>query len=167
MKNILALISLLALVTLPVKAATIPAPPECNASPYGQEFSVDLFGGVATTDFNNERSFAGFGVNLFLNENFGVGASTSFDEANGQFFENVSLKAIYRVPVGRSAIYGFTGGLRELEKDEWGIALGGGVEHRFAKYLSVFGEIAMEKFVDIDPVAIGKIGIRIPLSLPK
>lgn len=146
--------------------AALPVKPEAT-SYYGSEFSIDAFAGVQTTDFNDERSFTGFGVNLFLNENFGVGASTSFDETSGQFFENISLKGIYRVPINRSALYGFVGGLRHLEEDEWGVALGGGVEHRFARWFNVFGEISMEKFVDIDPVAVAKIGLRVPLSLKR
>lgn len=134
---------------------------------YGSEVSADMFTGFGTTDFNNETGFTGFGLNYYLNDNFGVGASTSFDSFGGRFFDNVALKGLYRIPIGKAAIYGFAGGLRELEADKWGVTLGGGTEYRLAKYLSLFGEVAMEKFSDIDPIAVGRIGIRIPLSLKK
>lgn len=160
MKTLL-LLAAAALLSTPIGAAEAAKPVESH---YGSEFSIDGFAGTATTDFNEGSGFYGFGVNFFLNENFGVGASTSFTDMNGQLFDNVSLKGIYRVPIGRTALYGFAGGLRELEADKWGVTLGGGVEHRFAKWFNVFGEIGMEKFVDIDPVALGKVGVRIPLS---
>lgn len=165
-KRVAIITGILMLLALITRAAETPLPitPEASSF-YGPEFSIDAFAGTATTDFNDERSFAGFGVNLFLNENFGIGTSTSFNDMNGQFFDNISLKGIYRVPVGRTALYGFAGGLRHLEAHKWGITLGGGVEHRFARWLNVFGEVSMEKFVDIDPVAVGKIGIRLPFSL--
>ena len=150
------------------RAAEPPLPivPE-TTSFYGSEFSIDGFVGTATTDFNDERSFTGFGVNLFLNDNFGIGASSSFNDLNGQFIDNVSLRGIYRVPIGRTALYGFAGGLRHLEADKWGVTLGGGVEHRFSRWFNLFGEIGIEKFVDIDPVAVVKTGFRLPLSLKR
>lgn len=163
------LIAFLCFFGLPAHAAPAPAaiPAPVVEKYYGSEVSADLFAGYGTTDFNEGIGFTGFGVNYYLNDNLGVGASTSFNSFSGRFFDNVSLKGLYRIPIGKNAIYGFAGGLRELDQDKWGLTIGGGVERRIAKYLSLYGEVAMEKFSDIDPVAVGKIGIRIPLSLHK
>ncbi len=128
---------------------------------------MDGFAGVQTTDFNNERSFLGFGVNYFINSNFGVGAHSSFTDASGNFFNDLALKGIYRVPVKNSAPYAFVGGLRHFDEGEYGVTLGIGAEHRFKPWLGAYVEIAMEKFKNIDPIAIGKVGVRVPLSFGK
>jgi len=155
-------------ISLPLFASA--AAPEIESWPLyaGRELSLDGFVGVGTTDFDDESAFVGFGVNYFLDENFGAGVSTSFGDMNNEFFENISVKGLYRFTARKTAPYLFAGSLYSFEIDEWGLTLGVGVEHRFTSHLGAFVEIGMEKYLDHhDAVAIGKVGIRIPLSLQK
>lgn len=127
------------------------------------EFSIDLFGGVKTTDFDNERSSAGFGVNLFLTENIGIGASTAFEDLSGSAFDNFSLRGIYRIPIHKNAIYGFGGAQRLLNQGDWAGELGVGVERRWTSHFGTFVEVGMHKELtgERNASATGKVGIRV------
>ncbi len=165
--TILGILMLLAIITRAVEPPVgIPAE-QVTLVGYGQEFSVDGFAGAATTDFNKGDWFGGFGINYFFNSRFGIGGHTTFYDDRGQFFDNVAIKGIYRFPIEETAPYVFAGAMRHFEEHEYGIVLGLGLEHRFSKWFAGFAEVSMEKFVDIDPLAVGKVGIRIPLSLTK
>lgn len=127
------------------------------------EFQVDAFGEVLTQDFDNERSAAGFGVNLFFTENFGIGANTSFQDLSGSAFDNVSLRGIWRAPFGRNAVYLFGGMTRRLQEGEWDLFLGPGLETRFTPNFGIFAETGINKQLtgSREATAIGRLGIRI------
>lgn len=127
------------------------------------EFSVDAFGSVATTDFDNERGSAGFGVNFFMTENIGVGVSTAFEDLDGSTFDNVSVRGIYRIPIRKNAIYGFAGGKRLLNDGDWAGLIGMGVERRWTKAFGTFLECGGEKELtgQRNVKAFGTAGIRI------
>lgn len=127
------------------------------------EFQVDAFGELHTQDFDSERSAAGFGVNLFFTENFGIGASTSFRDLRGSAFDNVSLRGIWRAPFGRNAVYLFGGVTRQLQGGEWDLFLGPGLETRFTPNFGIFAETGINKQLtgSREATAIGRLGIRV------
>lgn len=147
-------------------APKIPAPPEAEVKYYkANEFSVDVFGGLRTSDFDTERSHAGVGMNYFLTENIGVGVATSWEDLNGQFFDNISVRGIYRIPIDKNCIYGFLGGQFLFDPDDWAANFGVGVERRWIPHLGTFLEIGMHKELTGDEraaSATAKVGIRIP-----
>lgn len=158
------LLMLSGLLVIPASAADKADVPYFKAG----EFSVDLFGGVKTPDFDRERSSAGFGVNLFITENIGIGASTAFEDMNGSAFDNFSLRGIYRIPLSyvpgnQNAIYGFAGAQRLLNQGDWAGELGVGVERRWARHFGTFAEIGMFKELtgERNVSATGKVGVRV------
>lgn len=148
------------LIILLLSASTLLA--QTNGYFRANEFSIDLFGGVRTGDFDSERSSAGFGVNLFLTENIGIGASTAFEDLNGSAFDNFSLRGIYRIPINKNAIYGFAGGQRLLNQGDWAGELGVGVERRWNYSIGTFAEVGMHKELtgERNTSATGKVGLR-------
>lgn len=168
MKKLLAIIGIIGLLGLIVRAAepTLPTPPEAVVKYYhANEFSLDAFGGLRTSDFDSERSHAGVGVNYFLTENIGFGTSTSWEDLNGEFFDNISVRGIYRIPIDKNAIYGYVGGQYLFDNDDWAAALGVGVERRWTRHFGTFLEIGMHKELTGDErpaSATAKIGVRVP-----
>lgn len=161
MKTLLVIVSLFALIALttapPVKAG------EVEKYYRAGEFSLDAFGELHTQDFDSERSAAGFGANFFLTENFGVGASTSFQDLNGSAVDNLSLRGIWRAPFGRNAVYLFGGATRRFQEGEWDLYLGPGLETRFTKNFGIFAETGIDKQITgaREATAIGRVGVRV------
>lgn len=168
MKKLLAIISILGLLAIIIRAdePKLPTPPEAVANYYhANEFSLDAFGGLRTSDFNSERSHAGIGVNYFITENIGFGAATSWEDLNGEFFDNISARAIYRIPIDKNAIYGYVGAQYLFDNDDWAGNLGVGVERRWTRHFGTFLEIGMHKEItgiERPAAATAKIGVRIP-----
>lgn len=168
MKKLLAIVGILTLLGILTRAAEpkLPTPPEAVADYYrAGEFSVEGFGGLRTSDFDNERSNIGIGMNYFLTENVGVGIATAFENTSGQFFENLSVRGIYRIPIDKNAIYGFVGGYYLFDNDDWAADLGVGVERRWIPHLGTFLEIGMLKKLtgnEKPAAATARVGLRIP-----
>lgn len=125
------------------------------------EFSVDGFYQTATPDFEKETGSSGVGANVFFTRNFGIGASTALANLNGQFIDAVSLRGIYRVPIEKTALYGYAGSTRLFRAEDWTVDLGVGVEHRFTERLGPFLEAGMIKEVNGGANATGRVGLRI------
>ncbi len=127
------------------------------------EFSVEGFAGLRTSDFDDERSHAGVGVSYYITENIGFGADTSWEDLNGHFFDNLSARALYRIPIDRNAIYGFLGGQFLFDPDDWAGILGVGVERRWTPRIGTFLEIGMFKELTGDEraaAATARVGVR-------
>lgn len=129
------------------------------------EFSIDAFGGLRTSDFDTERSHTGVGLNYYLSQNWGLGIATSWEDLNGEFFDNITVRGLYRIPINRSAIYGFLGGQFLFDNDDWAALFGVGVEHRWLPRLGTFVEIGMHKELtgnERPASATAKVGVRVP-----
>lgn len=150
----------------PSSAAEAPKAPEATVTYYkANEFSLDVFGGLRTSDFDNERSHAGVGMNYFLTQNIGVGVATSWEDLSGEFFDNISVRGIYRIPIDKNCIYGFLGGQFLFDDDNWAANFGVGVERRWIPHLGTFLEIGMHKELTGDErpaSATAKVGLRVP-----
>lgn len=159
MKKLLIIVSILALIGLVARAD------ELNSF-YGAEVSLDLGVGLSTPDLDSERSHAGFGLTAYFTDNFGVGASTSFEDLSGSAFDNLTLRGLYRIPIGQNAIYGFAGARRWFNRGEWSGVGGVAVERRWAKYFATYAELGFEKqFTGTRPIsATVEAGIRIPIG---
>lgn len=129
---------------------------------YGpNEFSLEGFYATTTPDFEAETGTAGIGVNYFLTRNFGLGVSTAVGNLNGPLIDNVSLRGIYRVPIEKTALYGYGGSTRLLKREEWTIDLGVGAEHRFSPNFGPFIEAGMVKLLKHSAEATGRVGLRV------
>lgn len=126
-----------------------------------QEFQIDGFYATTTPDFEQETGSAGVGLGFFLTRNFGVSFSSSVGNLNGPFIDNVSLRGIYRVPIERTALYGYGGSTRLLKAEEWTIDLGVGLEHRFTPNFGPFIEAGMVKLISHGARATGRVGLRV------
>lgn len=125
------------------------------------EFQIGSFYQTRTEDFEKERGSTGVEVSYFLTKNIGLSAATDLSDLNGQLIENVGLRAIYRVPVEKSALYGYAGAVRLIEEEEWALQLGIGAQHQFSKWVQPFVEAGMLKQIDHGAEAIGRVGLRI------
>lgn len=126
-----------------------------------REFQIDSFYKTVTPDFEAESGSAGLGVNAFLTRNIGIGASTDLSDLNGHLIDNVSLRGIYRVPIDRTALYGYGGATRYLKAEEWAINLGVGAEVRFTQNAGPFVEAGMIKLLKHGAEATGRVGFRV------
>lgn len=129
----------------------------------GNEFSIESFGTV-TTDLVNEEASYGFGVSYYVTSSLGARVRTSFDELSGHTFENVSAHGLWRIPIGRHALYAFAGGTREFRGDTgWSIQFGPGYAFRpFNNGLTLSAEIGMTKRINDSqepPEATATVGI--------
>jgi len=127
------------------------------------EFSVDGFGGV-NTDLSTPRGFAGVGLQYYLTENAGVGVYTSLENLSGHTFENVSVRALWRLPIERHALYAFGGATRVFHDDTaWLMQLGPGYQYQITKHVGLWTEIGFNKDVEDetkDPYASVRAGVR-------
>lgn len=167
MKKLIAIIGILAVLAVIVRAAEQLPFAETNKAYFkAKEFSAEVFGGVRTSNFDDERSHAGIGVNYFLTENIGAGVDTSWEDMNGQAFDNISVRGIYRVPVNdKHAFYGFLGGQFLFDDDDWAALIGIGAERRWKPWLGTFVEIGMHKELtgnERAASATAKVGVRVP-----
>jgi len=168
MKKLLAIAGLVLAGSIAMAAdgPKMPTPPEAVANYFrANEFSVEAFGGVRTSDFDSERSHAGVGVSYFFTENIGARVSSAWEDMNGAFFDNLSVRGIYRIPIDKNAIYGFAGGQFLFDNDDWAALLGVGVERRWTPHFGTFLEIGMHKELTGDErpaSATAKVGVRIP-----
>lgn len=126
-----------------------------------REFQIDTFYATTTPDFEQETGSAGIAANVFFTRNFGLGVSTALENMDGAFLDNVSLRAIYRVPIERTALYAYGGSTRLLKAEEWTIDLGVGAEHRFTKNAGPFAEIGMVKLMKHAAEATARVGLRL------
>lgn len=131
------------------------------------EFQGELFGQVITPDLDSERTGYGFGVSYYITESLGAGLRTTFDELSGDAFENVSLRGLWRVPVGgKHALYAFAQGTRVFHGDTgWTVEAGPGYAYRPFEHVEFFGEISMRKEVagpnrSTDTFGVGEAGLR-------
>lgn len=153
MKKLLTIIGLLAVLGTLTRV--------CAEGPYrANEFSLEGFYSTSTPDFEAETGSAGVGVNYFLTQNFGIGASTAVGNLNGPLIDSVSLRGIYRVPIEKTALYGYGGSTRLLKREEWTVDLGVGAEHRFAPAFGLFVEAGMVKLLKHSAEATGRVGVR-------
>lgn len=142
--------------------APIPVAPEAQKQFYREhEFQIDGFYQTVTPDFEQETGSMGIGVGFFLTRNFGARFSSSVNNLNGPFIDNVSLHALYRVPIERTALYGYGGSTRLIKAEEWTVDLGVGIEHRFSPRWGPFAEAGMSKLIDHGAEAVGKVGLRL------
>lgn len=125
------------------------------------EFQIDSFYQTVTSDFEAESGSAGLGLNAFITRNIGVGVSTDLSDLNGHLIDNVSLRGIYRVPIDRTALYGYGGATRYMEAEEWAINLGVGAEVRFTPNVGPFIEAGMIKLLKHGAEATGRVGFRV------
>lgn len=126
-----------------------------------REFQIESFYQTVTPDFEAETGSVGFGLNAFLTRNIGVGVSTDIGNLNGHLIDSVSLRGIYRVPIDRTALYGYGGTTRYLKAEEWSINLGVGAEVRFTPNVGPFIEAGMIKLISHGAEATGRIGLRV------
>lgn len=126
------------------------------------EFSVSAFGGVTSPDLDAETTHVGIGADFFLTENLGIGALSSFEDTKGSLVDNVSLRALFRAPIGRYAFGAFAGATRQLKAGEWSINLGPTFEVRLTEHLGWITEIGMDKRLtgDREVSAVARTGIR-------
>lgn len=129
---------------------------------YRAGFQISVFGGLITSDFDNERSNVGFGGDYFFNKNLGLGASTAFEDVDGVAFDKLNLRGLVRLPIGRYAVYGFAGTTREFDDHEWALVIGPGLEGRITTEIGAFTEIGILKrwTGDREVGAEARIGIR-------
>lgn len=125
-----------------------------------REFQIDSFYQTVTPDFEQERGSAGLGLNAFITRNLGFGVSTDLQNLNGPLIDNVSLRGIYRVPIDRTALYGYGGTTRYFKREDWSINLGVGAEVRLSPNAGPFVEAGMIKFLKQGAEATGRIGFR-------
>lgn len=125
------------------------------------EFSLEGFYATSTPDFEAETGSAGVGLNFFPWRNLGLGVSTAVGNLNGPLIDSVSLRGIYRVPIEKTALYGYGGSTRLLKREEWTIDLGVGAEHRFSPNFGPFIEAGMVKLLKHSAEATGRVGLRV------
>lgn len=132
------------------------------------EFQGELFGQVVTPDLDSERTGYGFGVSYYITESLGAGIRTTFDELSGDTFENISLRGLWRVPVGgKHALYAWAQATRTFHgRTSWGGELGPGYEWRPIEHVGLYGEIGMRKELtgndrSTDTFGTGEIGLRL------
>jgi len=166
MKKLLAIAGLVLAGSIAMAAdgPTMPTPPEAVADYYrAKEFSIDAFGGLTTSDFDNERSYLGLGINYFITEEFGASVQTSFPNAGGQFFENIAVRGIYRAIFNKNALYGYAGPQFLFKDDDWVGELGVGLERRWTRHFGTFAEVGILKELTGDSrnaAASGRVGVR-------
>lgn len=142
-------------------ASPLVAADEASSFYRDREFQIDTFYQTVTPDFEAETGSAGLGLNAFVTRNIGVGVSTDLQNLNGHLIDSVSLRGIYRVPIDRTALYGYGGATRYLKAEEWAINLGVGAEVRFAPNAGPFLEAGMIKLLRHGAEATGRVGFRV------
>lgn len=159
---------LLGLVVAALGILSLTAAPAPPTSPFhAGEVALDAFGAVTSPDLDAETLSYGVGAQLYLTRNLGVGVSTSLTETEGHFFENVSFRGLWRVPIERHALYAFGGVTRYVhDNPRYSLILGPGYEWRPVDHLGFFGEVGMEKELtgtERSLAATARLGIRLSL----
>lgn len=134
-----------------------------------KEFAADIFGQVATSDLDNERTGYGFGVSYFIGESLGFGVRTSLDELSGHLFESISPRVLWRIPLaGKHALYAFGQATRTFHGESigWSASAGPGYEYRLFEHFGLYGEISMLKQIQgknrsTDTFGVGEVGLRL------
>ena len=128
------------------------------------ENEVSLIGFANYTDKTDDYWGGGIGLTYFLTRNVGIGASTTWTDFKGAFFDNVSGEGYLRLPLGDAplAIYGIGSGGYTWEFNNWFFGAGAGAELRFSKQFGVFSDIQwlFNEGGDNDGVGV-RIGIRL------
>lgn len=117
------------------------------------EFNLDTYGTMSLKneqrDDKDVRFGLGVGGTYFVTKNIGLGFRAESESAAHSLVDLALGRVTLRVPLSSSlAPYGFVQGGFLFERDEWQGGAGGGLEYRFNKYFSVFGEAALN--VDLD-----------------
>ena len=128
------------------------------------ENEVSLIGFANYTDKTDDYWGGGIGLTYFLTRNVGIGASTTWTDFKGAFFDNVSGEGYLRLPLGDAplAIYGIGSAGYTWEFNNWFFGAGAGAELRSSKQFGVFSDIQwlFNEGGDNDGVGV-RIGIRL------
>lgn len=128
----------------------------------GGEINVSVFGGVTTSDFEDEQTSAGVEVGYFIDRNFGVTLEGVTSNLDNQAIDRVSASLVFRIPYGKAAPYVFGGAYRDLERWQTGMHVGLGYEYRLTGHIGIFTDARMEKDYSSDaPVARARAGVRL------
>lgn len=120
-----------------------------------------MFGGWI--DKTDSEIAPGAGVSYFLTKRLGVGAFTQWENFEGRFFDNVSLEAYLRLPLGGLplAAYGVAALGHSFETDEEFESFGGGAELRITEKWGVFADGRWQFNNDTDDGAAIRVGARL------
>ena len=136
----------------PPKLAKPPAAAEGDLFS-AKEFTLDLSGvyGVGKAKLNDvfdqhykhgDYGIAA-GVTYWATEYFGAGADIllpAVDDVRGSIISDISLSLKGRYPIGKVAPYVLAGGGRNVKAGKYTVHAGVGLDYRFAKKWSAFGE---------------------------
>lgn len=162
------LFSLITCHSLPVTAATAATPePKSPAAiaetaaakstvSYSQryrarEFSIATY---ATLDLESviggdAQYGGGVGLDYFITRGLGLGLRAEAQDTRGGFIDQLGPRLTVRAPLwDKLAPYGYVQGTFNLDRDDWRVGTGAGIEYRFSKRLGVFAEAGAE--LDLD-----------------
>lgn len=145
------------LAVMPIKAA--------DESLYqAGEIITGVFGAVVTPDFEQEKLGAGLEIGYSVTPRLVLSTmAITYDTADQYWVDQWHGRVTYRIPVGKSAPYGFVGGGRDLETHAWQITVGIGIEHRFTKNFGLFADAGLLKEVEGGgpSAALARAGLRL------
>lgn len=125
------------------------------------EFNVSVYGGVTTPDFTKERTAVGASIGYFLTPRTGVEVEAFGGSLGGRLIDQAAAQLVYRIPVNRSAPYLFAGAYHHVDRKEFGVSVGLGIEHRFTEHIGIFTDARLEKlWASGDPAARARAGLR-------
>jgi hypothetical protein len=108
----------------------------------------------------------GFGLNYFLDRNWGLGLDTNISDNGGSFFDYLSFNGLYRYPLGtsRAAPYGMFGFARQFDPiGEWSGHFGGGIEFRLNQITGIFFDARYAITDKSDNFGLFRLGLRLVL----
>lgn len=93
-------------------------------------FYSDQFLTLHTADFESEEFGYGLGVGYQVNANWGADIRVTHEglDVDGSLVQGIGCRLVARMPFKYLSPYGFLGGSFDLERDQWAIQPGAGIE---------------------------------------
>lgn len=116
-----------------------------------REFSIATY---ATLDLESviggdAQYGGGVGLDYFITRGLGLGLRAEAQDTKGGFIDQFGPRLTVRAPLwDRVAPYGYVQGIFNLDRDDWRVGTGAGVEWRFTKNLGAFAEAGAEMDLD-------------------
>jgi len=117
--------------------------PAASAEGLFQANELSIMGFGNWIDKQEEHWGGGFGIGYFLTRNFGVGATTHWEDIEGTFLDNLAGEAYFRLPLNRIPIapYAIGSASYSWELERWSFGAGGGAELRLNETIGLFSDI--------------------------
>jgi len=137
MKKLLIAAALILAVGLKYACADTNTPVKLTAPPTTTGFYADVGVSLDTPNFSDGEYGYFAGVGYQITEHWGIDARVAHQglDIEGHTIQSIGGRLVARMPFGRLAPYTFLGGTFDLERDEWRLQPGGGIELGITKKL--------------------------------